>query len=265
MGYIKLFFKTDLGRTLGMCIMLNMVFFVLAYFSRTDKLTDLGYSLSFILLMLYFVYVYDRLTPHAYLLMGMVVVWAIRLGVHLFMRVIITGKDGRFDGMRESFINFGSFWMLQAVSVWIILLPTLLFLIQKPEKLSVYSYLGLVIFLIGFFIEAIADLQKITFSRDKTHAGEWIAKGLWYYSRHPNYFGEILVWVGIYLYTSLSLRTSWVQWGFGFLSPLYITTLLVFISGVPILERRADERWGDNPAYRLYKENTSVLVPWLKR
>ncbi|MEM7173889.1 MAG: DUF1295 domain-containing protein [Bacteroidota bacterium] len=242
-----------------------MSLFLVAYFFRTDKLTDLVYGLTFVCMVLFGVKNANPRSWKKYVMACMVVLWACRLIGYLFIRVCLAGKDTRFDGIRESFLKFGGFWFLQAVSVWVILLPTMLFLLKRTDKVGWGTYVGLGIFLLGFLIETVADMQKWTFKQNPAFVGRWIETGLWRYSRHPNYFGEMLVWVGIWLYTLPVLRSSWVEVGIGMISPVYVTLLLVFLTGIPMLEASADKRWGGDKAYRAYKARTSVCIPWFPK
>merc|ERR1711920_966976 len=119
--------------------------------------------------------------------------------------------------------------------------------------------LGWCLWAIGFLVESAADAQKFAFRSDPANRGQFITTGLWKYSRHPNYFGEILMWVGL----CVSCSYSFSGWGvLGWLSPAFNAFLLLFVSGVPLLEKAGQERWGNEPAYQHYMENTSCIVPW---
>jgi tryptophan-rich sensory protein len=159
--------------------------------------------------------------------------------------------------MRENFFKFLGFWLLQGISVFAIMICSLLFL---NSSVTAFNPIGILIWGLGLLIESIADYQKFTFSNNTKNKGMWIATGLWKYSRHPNYLGEILCWVGIYVYAYPALST--INRLIALVSPLFITTLLLFISGIPILERKANEKWGKDKKYIEYKKNTSVLIPY---
>jgi steroid 5-alpha reductase family enzyme len=122
---------------------------------------------------------------------------------------------------------------------------------------------GILVWIVGFFFESVADQQKYLFKKSLGNKGKWIASGLWKYSRHPNYFGEILCWVGIYIFTTSAL--SGYSLLVGLISPLFIAGLLIFVTGIPPLERYADKTWGKNKDYLEYKRRTSVLVPWFRK
>ncbi|MBN1275630.1 DUF1295 domain-containing protein [Candidatus Woesearchaeota archaeon] len=227
----------------------NILMFLPAYFFQTDKLTDLSYSLTFVAIALY-LFIAEPFSTGRLLLVLMVFLWAARLGGFLFIRIRKQKKDDRFDSMRGSFFRFLGFWLLQGVTVWVVLLPVTLF--EGP-----FHPIGVGVWLLGLLIESVADQQKYAFKQDPKNKGLFIRSGLWSYSRHPNYFGEILCWVGVYLAAGV--------WVYGLLSPLYITCLLLFVSGIPLLERKADEKWGRLEAYQDYKRSTSLLVPWRKK
>lgn len=249
---------------LGLSVVINTVLFLIAFRYRTDRLTDMSYALSFIALVVFAFWTSPAAVSGAKVaLLGMVVVWALRLGIFLLVRIWKTRVDHRFDDMRNSFWKFGKFWEFQAVSVWIILLPTLLALSHSVLRFTIVSVVGIGIWLIGVATEATADLQKYHFSRQPANKDAWIDSGLWHYSRHPNYFGEMLTWIGVYVVAWSTLTPG--QRLAGLVGPAFIVLLLCFVSGIPPLEKGADKRWGDNPRYRAYKRRTSVLIPWPAR
>jgi len=241
-------------------LVLQIIFFIYAAVKKTDKVTDLSYGLTFVItsLSIYFLNI-EYSSIFKILLLATVVIWGLRLAIYLFVRIIKTGKDKRFDGVRENFKKFGSFWLLQAISIFVILLPTTYILISKDEmSLNWISYIGLGISVLGIVIESIADSQKFIFKSKKENKGKWVSTGLWKYSRHPNYLGEIMMWVGIFLYCLVYIN------GIGFitiLSPIYITVLLVAVSGIPTLEKEYDKRYRGSKQYQDYKKNTGILFP----
>jgi len=241
-------------------LVLQIIFFIYAAVKKTDKVTDLSYGLTFVItsLSIYFLNI-EYSSIFKILLLATVVIWGLRLAIYLFVRIIKTGKDKRFDGVRENFKKFGSFWLLQAISIFVILLPTTNILISKDEmSLNWISYIGLGISVLGIVIESIADSQKFIFKSKKENKGKWVSTGLWKYSRHPNYLGEIMMWVGIFLYCLVYIN------GIGFitiLSPIYITILLVAVSGIPTLESEYDKRYKGNNEYQEYKKHTGILFP----
>ena len=245
---------TALAISLGV----NILLFIPAYIIKTDKLTDFTYGISFILVVGY-LYLNSPLNITHMILSAMISLWAIRLITYLAIRIHKMKKDKRFNEMRNNFFKWGSFWVLQGVSTWVILLPTILFFQADTISLTSISFLGIGVWLTGLVIETISDLQKYKFINNPQNKGQWIDTGLWKYSRHPNYFGEITNWLGIFIFTIPAL--SGINLLIGAISPLHIAFLLIFISGIPLLEKGADKRWGDNPKYQEYKEKTSILIP----
>jgi steroid 5-alpha reductase family enzyme len=233
--------------------------FGFAFKQKTDKLTDISYAATFVGLVLFTMASTDTLSVYKWLLAFMVFLWSVRIGMYLFIRINKTGRDKRFDGRRESFWRFIGFWLIQAVTVWVVLLGTSLFILAGTKPITGFMIVGVALWLVGLVVETIADWQKFEFIQDKKNKNKWIASGIWKYSRHPNYFGEILVWFGVYVYVvSGLLGTEQVV---AMASPLFITFMLLFVSGIPLLEKSADERWGKEAAYKKYKKSTSVLIP----
>ena len=193
-------------------------------------------------------------------LAAMVVVWAVRLGSFLFIRVRRDGSDGRFDAIKVDPVAFLATWTLQALWVSVTAAAALAAL-TVPEGLGgVWAVVGLVVWGKGFAIEVIADAQKRRFRANAANAGRFITSGLWSRSRHPNYFGEILLWCGVALMAVPTL-SGW-RW-LVLISPVFVWLLLTRVSGVPLLEARAAARFGDDLAYGAYVARTPVLVPQL--
>lgn len=245
---------------LALSVLINGVFFVIAATLRTDVFTDITYSLSFIVLTAILVAFAPYRDVPRLLIAGAVLLWGIRLGGYLFYRILHIKVDHRFDDKRDSFVKFGAFWLLQAVSVWVIMLPVygMLTLPQETAIPTASLVAGLIVFLAGFALEAVADAQKYAFKSRPESKGQFMASGVWKWSRHPNYFGEMLVWwglalPGVFLFRGLALLY--------FVGPVYITLLLLFVSGIPLLEKEADRKWGDREDYQEYKRRTSVLIP----
>jgi steroid 5-alpha reductase family enzyme len=245
--------------SLGISLALNTLGFIIAFKYKSDKLTDISYALSFIT-----IGVFDLIRAkhiNAYTIVGLVLVWkwALRIGTYLLIRVIKNKKDKRFDGVRENFKKFANFWFGQAIAAWVLMIP-MSFSVRHVSSIKVLAVIGIVVWAIAFIIESLADYQKSQFKKDSSNKGKWIDNGIWHYSRHPNYFGEILVWIGIYIYTFSANTTS--ERLIGLASPIFIALLLIFVSGIPPLEQSADKKWGDDPEYKRYKARTSIMIPF---
>lgn len=249
----------DILISLAIVLGINIVLFIPAYFFRTDTLTDFSYTLSFAIAALALFFLGEGGVAQTLALL-MVILWALRLGGYLVIRIRKIKKDSRFDGIREDFFRFFKFFFFQGVTVFVILLPTTLLLSASPESLTTLSYVGLAVFAFGLIFEAVGDYQKYTFI-NKTGGGQFIQSGLWKYSRHPNYFGEITLWVGLFLF-ALPVLSGWYVL-VGLLSPLFIAVIIIFVTGLPILEKKADERWGTDPAYQAYRARTAKLIPFI--
>ncbi len=233
--------------------------FIPAYVLKTEKFYDLTGSLTYLTVVLIAVALSPVKDPRTWLVAALVVVWAARLGSFLFIRVIKAGEDRRFREIKTSFLRFLQAWTLQGLWVTFSLSAAMIVITSRIRvPLDGFAASGLLIWLIGFGIEVIADRQKNLFRADSANEGKFIRSGLWSWSRHPNYFGEILLWIGVMVIALPVLR----GWGWvSLISPVFITILLTRISGVPLLEKRADEKWGGQPDYEAYKKRTSILVP----
>ena len=236
--------------------------FIPAYRFQTEHYYDLTGSFTYILVVavaFFSAHTVDALDPRRLLVSVLVFIWAGRLGTFLFRRVKRAGKDGRFDAIKPHWPRFLVTWTLQGLWVFVTLLAVLVVLsTENPQPLGLIGIFGALIWLAGFAIEVMADSQKSTFNSRPENQGKFVNIGLWRWSRHPNYFGEILLWVGVAV-IAMPVLESW-QW-LAMLSPVFVTLLLTRVSGVPLLEKRADEKWGSDPAYQRYKAATSILIP----
>jgi steroid 5-alpha reductase family enzyme len=236
----------------------NAVFFAIAAIRRTDVVTDLSYSLSFALLAIALPSLGAR-EPVQLVAALLVLIWAVRLGGYLLTRILRIKVDHRFDEMRDKPLRFARFWLLQAISVAVIMLPVSYLLGRDGAPgFGLWAAAGTAVWVVGLVIEALADAQKSAFKGKDENRERFITSGLWKYSRHPNYFGEMLVWWGLFLFAVPFLDGAAFAVVIG---PVFITLLLLFVSGIPLLERSADAKYGDEPAYREYKRRTSILVP----
>jgi steroid 5-alpha reductase family enzyme len=236
----------------------NAAFFAFAAIRKTDVVTDLSYSLSFAVLAIALPSQGAR-EPVQLVASLLVLIWAARLGGYLLTRILRIKVDHRFDEMRDDPLRFARFWLLQAIAVAVIMLPVS-YLVSRDAApdFGPWAIAGALVWLVGLVIEAVADAQKSAFKGKEENRDRFITSGLWRYSRHPNYFGEMLVWWGLFVYAVPFLDGAAFAVVIG---PVFITLLLLFVSGIPLLERSADGKYGDDPAYREYKRRTSILVP----
>jgi steroid 5-alpha reductase family enzyme len=243
----------------GLIFLIQWVAFVPAFRTQSERFYDLTGGLTYITVTLLVAALSGPLDARSLLLAALVVVWAGRLGTFLFRRVRKAGKDGRFDDIKPNFVRFLNAWTIQAL--WITLTAgAALAAITSANKteLDAVAIVGILIWLVGFAIEATADLQKNRFRADPANKGRFIHTGLWSWSRHPNYFGEITLWVGVALIAFSALQ-GWQL--VTLISPVFVFLLITRVSGVPLLEKRADATWGGQEDYEAYKARTSVLVP----
>ena len=242
----------------GIAFLIQWLAFIPAFQNQTERFFDITGGLTYITVILVALLFSVNLDARSLLLAALVIVWAIRLGTFLFRRIHTSGKDGRFDEIKPSFIRFLNVWTIQAL--WVTLtaaaaLCAITTLNKRPFDLV--AGIGLVIWIIGFAIEVVADAQKTQFSANPANKGKFIQTGLWARSRHPNYFGEIALWLGV-LIIALPVLQGWQL--IGLLSPIFVTLLLTRVSGIPLLEARADKKWAGQADYEAYKKRTPVLL-----
>ena len=246
----------------ALAFLVQWVAFIPAYLKQTEHFFDLTGSLTYLAVMagsLGLSALERPPGPAQWLVSAAVTVWAVRLGSFLFRRVQADGGDGRFDDLKISVPKFLIVWTLQGAWVSMTALAMMIVntgpvALQRPWMLAV----GAAMWVAGFAIEVVADRQKRVFRHDPVHAGRFIRSGLWAWSQHPNYFGEIMLWAGVFIMSG-SVVDGW-GWR-GAISPVFVAFLLMKVSGVPLLEARAEARWGDDPEYQRYKATVPVLIP----
>ena len=231
--------------------------------ARTERFFDATGSATFILVTVGVVLLSPSPDARSLALAAMVIVWAVRLGSFLFIRVHRSGSDDRFDAIKVNPLSFLRVWIMQGLWVSITAAAAWIAIASGDQRgFDVFAVVGIVVWAVGMLIEVVADAQKTAFKADPANQGRFIRTGLWSRSRHPNYFGEILAWIGVAV-VAAPVFEGW-QW-IGLLSPVFVILLLTRVSGVPLLERKADERWGGDADYEAYKTATPVLVPMIVR
>lgn len=248
---------------LGWVLAINVVAWIPAYLKQTERFYDLIGSTSFISSVLVAGWMV-RPGVAGWLMLGCVVLWSGRMAWFLVGRIHRQGKDGRFDTIKPDPVRFLNAWVMQGLWSFLCLLPVLVRLDAAPRAgVSALFWCGLGLWVLGFAIEVAADEQKRRFRSRHPDGSRFIDSGLWSVSRHPNYVGEIMLWTGMtVMAVPLVSEGQWII----LITPLFVYWLLRYISGVPLLEKRADEKWGGQDDYEAYKQKTPILfpVPWGK-
>lgn len=243
----------------GIAFLINWLVFVPSYLGKSEKVFDLTGGITYLTVVSIAVFLTGGNNTRSLLLLALISVWAIRLAAFLFSRIRKAGEDKRFRELKVSFPQFLLTWTLQGLWVSFSIAAALAAItsIEKYE-LGIFALIGTIVWIIGFAIEVIADWQKKQFRSNPANKGKFIQTGLWSLSRHPNYFGEIVLWIGIAL-IAFPVLSGWQY--LTLISPVFVYLLLTKISGIPMLEASADERWGGQKDYEQYKRVTSVLFP----
>ncbi|MBT3674586.1 MAG: DUF1295 domain-containing protein [SAR86 cluster bacterium] len=250
------------GHLLVLIFVIQWIAYIPAFIFKTEKFYDLTGSLTYIAAISFALYstnTSQSLDPGSLIIGAAIIVWAVRLGSFLFMRVHKDKKDGRFDTIKTSFSQFFMTWTLQGMWVFICSSAALV-AIANPTgvPINILFIIGLALFILGFVIEIIADNQKSAFRSIPENKDVFINEGLWARSRHPNYFGEITLWTGI---TVMGISTFEGMNYLALFSPIFSYLLLNYVSGVRMLEYRGHKKWGHLDAYKVYKESTPKLIP----
>ena len=245
----------------GWCVLLafslQWLAFIPAYLRQTEKFYDLTGSLSYISVVLVALWLSGHTDSRSLLLAAIIILWALRLGSFLFLRIMADGSDSRFDKIKPRPMSFLATWSLQGLWVSVTAGCALAAITSDTVPLTLVDLFGIVLWVLGFALEVVADRQKRQF-RQRHGSDQFITTGLWSHSRHPNYLGEIMLWLGVAFLAAPALQ-GW-QWVTA-ISPFFVYLLLTRVSGIPLLERKSDQKWGDDPQYLAYKAKVPVLVP----
>ena len=244
----------------GLAFAVNWLAFVPAALFQSDRFYDTTGALTYLTVIAAACAASWPLDPRSAIVAGMVAMWTVRLGSFLFTRIHAAGgTDVRFAKIKVNPPRFLVAWTLQAL--WVIFTASAALVIitaPEPAPLDGFFWAGAALWVIGFAFEVIADEQKRRFRADPANHGTFITTGLWAWSQHPNYFGEITLWAGI-LVIAIPQLAGW-NW-LVVLSPLFVALLLTRVSGINLLDAIAKKRWGDDPAWQAYVARTPVLLP----
>ena len=247
---------------LVMTFVIQWIAYIPAFIFKTEKFYDLTGSLTYIATILFALYATGSFqnVQLGNLIIGIaIIVWALRLGSFLFMRIHKDKKDGRFDSIKTSFSQFFMTWTLQGMWVFICSSAALIAIANPTGAvINIVFIIGLMMFMVGFVIEVIADNQKTAFRSVPENKDLFINEGLWARSRHPNYFGEITLWTGI---TVMAISTFEGMNYLAIFSPIFSYLLLNYVSGVRMLEYRGHKKWGHLEEYNAYKKSTPKFIP----
>ncbi|WP_051620163.1 DUF1295 domain-containing protein [Haematomicrobium sanguinis] len=242
--------------------LIQWLVYIPSILARTEKYFDLTGSLTFIAISIALLIATPNKDLRSWILALAVILWAVRLGSFLFARVARSGSDSRFDTIKNQPLPFLRVWTMQglwvsvtAAAAWIAIAS------GSRQPVDIFAIIGIILWFAGMAIETTADWQKQQFRANPSNKGKFIDIGLWSRSRHPNYFGEITLWVGVFLIAAPTLQ-GW-QW-VAILSPIFVILLLTKVSGIPPQEKQAEKRWGDTPEYQAYKSRTNKLIPRIR-
>ena len=237
---------------------LHWAIFIPSYVFQTEHYFDLTGSLSYIATVIVTVVLNPSLDIRDLIICSMILVWAVRLGSFLFWRIKKDGQDKRFIVMKTKFTWFLLTWTLGGLWVLVTMAAGLAALTSNTTvELGILGYVGIALWLFGFAVEVIADNQKTQFKKDPNNKDRFITSGLWSWSQHPNYFGEITLWLGLALFT-YPVLSGWQL--VTLISPIFVYLLLTRLSGIPTLDRLAKEKWGSDSDYIAYVKATSKLM-----
>ncbi len=237
-----------------------IIIFVFAQFKKDNSIVDIAWGPGFVLIALTLLLINGEVNYKEMLLTAMVSLWGLRLALHIYSRARGKSEDFRYAQWRKDWgekavINaFIRVFMLQGIIMLIIALPIIIVFNDGAGRLTIFNYIGLTIFMFGFIFESIGDYQLVRFKKIPGNKGKIITSGLWKITRHPNYFGEAVLWWGIGIFTVGSELFL-----FALIGPLFLNLLLLYVSGVPMLEKKYE----GNPDWEQYKKRTSEFIPYI--
>ena len=231
--------------------------FIFSVIKKRNDVADVAWGLGFVFLAWSSFFIHQSYEIKPFLVNMLVSIWGIRLAWHIHARNKNKAEDYRYLEWRKQWgslfyiRSFLQVYMLQGLFLFLIVFPVLFVNIESPSILNIFDYIGVIIWILGFIFESVGDKQLAVFLNQRTDKAQVLQTGLWKYSRHPNYFGEVTQWWGLFI---LALSSGGML---TVISPLTITTLILFVSGIPLLEKKQNQ----NPLYREYAKRTSKFVP----
>ncbi|MFC1633991.1 DUF1295 domain-containing protein, partial [Planctomycetota bacterium] len=234
------------------------IWFCMAQILSRNDIADIAWGTGFVVTAVTAMIFTESATTHGLLAMFLVVLWGMRLSLHILLRNRGKGEDLRYRKWRQEWGKhaviraYFQVFLLQGLLIIVISLPVTMIITSGQNPLGISDFLGVCIWFAGFVFEALGDYQLMRYKRDPANRGKIMTQGLWRYTRHPNYFGEVILWWGIYL-IALSAPKGWAT----ILGPMTITYLILKVSGIPLLE----EKYKDNPEFQMYKKRTSAFLP----
>ncbi|MCF8227823.1 MAG: DUF1295 domain-containing protein [Bacteroidales bacterium] len=238
-----------------------LVFYIIAQFIKDNSIVDIGWGGGFIIVSLVLLFYTENYGLPQLIMLLAVVLWGLRLSIHIFARNKGKEEDFRYANWRKQWgkmawlIAFFKVFMLQGLVMLIVSLPIIINFAGVTEQICFLHYLGIALFLIGYYFEVVGDYQMSQFKKKPENKGRIIEEGLWKHTRHPNYFGEAVLWWGIF-FMALPANLGWIA----VISPLVMTFLLRYGSGVPMLEKKYEGR----EDWEAYKKRTPVFFPFIK-
>lgn len=242
-------------------IFFTMVFLV-AQMKKSHSIVDIGWGLGFVMIALFSFWMNKEPTIQSLIITILVLLWGLRLSYHLYKRNWNQREDYRYTEMRKKWgptyqriKSYIFIYMLQMILLYIIALPILIVNTKTTQSVTWFEYVGMAVWFVGYFFEVVGDYQLKRFISDKNNQGKLMRTGLFQYTRHPNYFGEATMWWGIFL-----ISIGGGQF-IAIISPILITYLLLYVSGVPLLEKKLE----NHPSFNDYKSKTNKFFPWIPK
>lgn len=254
--------------TCGLSILVYMTAgFIISILRGRNDIADIAWGLGFVMVAIIASTINDNLGSLAPLSLSLVTIWGLRLAVHIFLRNMNKNEDFRYAKWRH---DWGKFFLIRSYLQVFLLQGLLMFLVVLPviitvglphtTDVSAWAAAGILVWVTGFYFEAVGDWQLAKFISDKTNKGKLMDRGLWKYTRHPNYFGEVTQWWGLWIVLcATSLPASYKL--LGLVGPVTITTLILFVSGIPLLEKK----YAKNAEYQKYAKKTNMFFPWSQK